>query len=253
MLELAHECKQLKVFSHVSTAYVNSNVLDGSKIEEKVYDLPNGQDPEEVVRQIIRMGPQSVTEQEKSIIGAYPNTYTFTKGLAERMLKKNRGNLPIVIMRPSIIQGNYDEPLQGWTDTVSASGFFFLMVCLGHLNFVHAKLDTVLDVIPCDFVSNQLLVQSVYAATSPPDLHVAHAASSVQNPLKITDLADIILDNVKYNPFLGKPENKSVWWQPVGNLSLWQFIMYLNFNLPIHIGLGLAKVRGRERDQVRFR
>ena len=103
MLELAHECKRLRVFSHVSTAYVNSNILDGSKIEEKVYDLPNGQDPEDVVRQIINMGPQSVTEQEKNIIGAYPNTYTFTKSLAERMLKKNRGNLPVVILRPSII------------------------------------------------------------------------------------------------------------------------------------------------------
>ena len=44
-----------------------------------------------------------VSEQEKNIIGDYPNTYTFTKGLAERMLQKRRGNMPMVIIRPSII------------------------------------------------------------------------------------------------------------------------------------------------------
>lgn len=86
------------------------------------------------------------------------------------------------------------------------------MVALGHLNFVHTKRDTVLDVIPCDFVSNSLLVQLVYAATSEPALHVAHATSSLKKPLKINDIAPIILEYVKYNPFHAKPENKSVWW-----------------------------------------
>ena len=46
MLHLALECKKLCVFTHVSTAYVNCNILGNPKIEERVYDLPGGQDPE---------------------------------------------------------------------------------------------------------------------------------------------------------------------------------------------------------------
>ena len=103
------------------------------KIEEKVYDLPGRQDCEKIVEDIMKLGPQRVDEQEKTILGVYPNTYTFTKGLAERMIKKRRGNLPVVIVRPSIIQGNYSDPFMGWTDTIAASGFQMLMVCTGLL------------------------------------------------------------------------------------------------------------------------
>ena len=38
MLELAHECVKLQAFTHVSTAYVNSNIITNQKIEEKIYD-----------------------------------------------------------------------------------------------------------------------------------------------------------------------------------------------------------------------
>jgi len=80
------------------------------------------------------------------------------------MLKKRRGKLPVVIIRPSIIQGNYNDPFMGWTDTIAASGFQMMMVSLGLLRFVHTKQDTVLDLIPCDFVSNQILAQTVFTA-----------------------------------------------------------------------------------------
>ena len=103
MLELALQCKQIQVFTHVSTAYVNCNILGSGNIEEKIYDLPGNQDPDKIVQNILKLGPQTITEQEKSIMGGYPNTYTFTKSLAERMIKKKRGNLPVVIVRPSII------------------------------------------------------------------------------------------------------------------------------------------------------
>ena len=55
-------------------------------IEEKVYDLPNGKDPEKLIEEILKLNPQQVLDKEKEIIGAYPNTYTFTKALTERTL-----------------------------------------------------------------------------------------------------------------------------------------------------------------------
>lgn len=84
MLDLAQSSKSVEVFTHVSTAYVNSN-REGV-IEEKVYDLPNGKDPEKFVEEILKLNPQQVLDKEKEIIGMYPNTYTFTKALTERTL-----------------------------------------------------------------------------------------------------------------------------------------------------------------------
>ena len=53
MLELAKECKNLDVHTHVSTCYVNC-IRDGY-IEEEVYDLE--MDVEAVVARIMAMNP----------------------------------------------------------------------------------------------------------------------------------------------------------------------------------------------------
>ncbi len=164
MLALAKECQRIECFTHVSTAYVNCNLPTKSVIEEKVYDLPGNQDPEEIIKNIVRMGPQQVKEQETQILGTYPNTYTFTKSLAERMIKKNRGNLRVALVRPSIVTGCYEDPFRGWTDSIAAAGFQTMMCINGLLHFIRTNEDTVLDVVPCDFVSNQILVQTAFAA-----------------------------------------------------------------------------------------
>jgi thioester reductase-like protein len=105
MLDLAHSAKNIEVFTHVSTAYVNSNRV--GSIEERVYDLEGGKDSEELVAEILKLNPQQVSEKEKEIIGKYPNTYTFSKSLAERTLRKRIGNIKVAIVRPSIVISAY--------------------------------------------------------------------------------------------------------------------------------------------------
>ena len=78
--------------------------------------------------------------------------------MAERALKKNRGDLPVTIVRPSIIVSCYKEPFEGWIDTLAASGGIIFAVSLGVMHFVKSSGDSILDLIPCDLVSNQILV-----------------------------------------------------------------------------------------------
>ena len=56
MQELASECFNLASHTHVSTAYVNCNRGAGL-IEEKIYDLENEEDPEEIIAKIQGMNP----------------------------------------------------------------------------------------------------------------------------------------------------------------------------------------------------
>ena len=50
-------------------------------------------DVEETVTKLMAMNPQEVEQREKELIGNFPNTYTYTKNLAEKSLMKNKGNL----------------------------------------------------------------------------------------------------------------------------------------------------------------
>lgn len=45
------------------------------------------------------------------MIGDRPNTYTYTKAIAEYLLYQNKENLPVVIFRPSIVGASWNEPV----------------------------------------------------------------------------------------------------------------------------------------------
>lgn len=160
MLEMAKECKQLEVFTHVSTAYVNCNRQ--GYIEEEIYD--EGLDAEALVKKLMAMNPQEVALREKELIGTFPNTYTFTKNLAEKSLKKNKGDLKCVIFRPSIIACSLNEPFPGWTDSLSAAGGLTMMIGLGLCNYFNIKGENSFDIIAVDIVSNGIIVTSANAA-----------------------------------------------------------------------------------------
>ena len=50
--------------------------------------------------------------------GSHPNTYTFTKLLAEQMVSDYSHNLPICIVRPSIVTAAIEDPFPGWVDNI---------------------------------------------------------------------------------------------------------------------------------------
>lgn len=77
-------------------------------IEEKIY-LHNS-DPEKELRDLEALPLKDLVNRTDSIIGDYPNTYTFTKNLCERLLSQRRGNLTLTILRPAVIINSYLEP-----------------------------------------------------------------------------------------------------------------------------------------------
>ena len=105
LLSLAKRAKQMHVFTHVSTAYVNSNRT--GYIEEKVYPNPSGKSTDQIVEELMSLNPQQAKEREKEIIGKYPNTYTYTKALTERSLLEKHEHVNVCIVRPSIVISTY--------------------------------------------------------------------------------------------------------------------------------------------------
>ena len=58
------------------------------------------------------MNDDMVNSLTPHLIGKRPNTYTFTKSLAEHVLLQEADNIPIAIFRPSIIGAAWKEPLE---------------------------------------------------------------------------------------------------------------------------------------------
>ena len=85
----------------------------------------------------------------------WPNTYTFTKSLAEALIAKNIGKdgagLPIAIVRPSIVETSVAKPFRGWNEGIntSASLSYLLGTAFRQLPSNERKR---LDIIPVDAV-----------------------------------------------------------------------------------------------------
>lgn len=46
----------------------------------------------------------------------WQDTYVFTKAMGEMMIDSLRGDIPVVIIRPSVIESTYREPFPGWME-----------------------------------------------------------------------------------------------------------------------------------------
>ena len=86
----------------------------------------------------------------------WPNTYTYTKALAELLLEAREG-LTHTVFRPAIVESAYEYPFKGWNEGFNTSG---PLVYLSQTWFRHvpAMPGNPLDVIPVDHVCKALFI-----------------------------------------------------------------------------------------------
>ncbi|HKV25027.1 MAG TPA: SDR family oxidoreductase [Candidatus Acidoferrum sp.] len=123
----------------------------------------------------------------------WPNTYTFTKSLGESLLARKSKELPIAIVRPSIVESSERSPFTGWNEGINTSGP--LSYLLG-TNFrqLPSNARKCLDVIPVDMVSRgmTLIAAAVIARRHAPLYQLATSAINPVNmgrSIELTGLA----------------------------------------------------------------
>ncbi|XP_043521829.1 fatty acyl-CoA reductase 1-like isoform X2 [Frieseomelitta varia] len=147
VIQLCKELKHAISVVYVSTAYSNAHL---SEIEEKIYSTCL--EPSAVI-DICEGGNKMFIDQlNKRILKTYPNTYTFTKNLAEQIISSNSDSFPVAIVRPSIIGASHEEPCPGWLDNIYGVTAIFLQIGKGILKAVTANRDAKLDLVPIDYV-----------------------------------------------------------------------------------------------------
>jgi thioester reductase-like protein/1-acyl-sn-glycerol-3-phosphate acyltransferase len=150
MLELARRCSRLVSMVSVSTAYVS--VWRNGPIGETLGHLPRA--AADIVK-IIEDG--SVSEAELLAESGHPNTYTYTKCVVEHLLSERRGDVPLTIVRPSIISAAWSQPVPGWIDSRAAFAGCLLATGLGFVKAWEANPNVRLDVVPVDVVARGVI------------------------------------------------------------------------------------------------
>jgi nucleoside-diphosphate-sugar epimerase len=110
----------------------------------------------------------------------WPNTYTFTKSLAESMIAKYGSDLPIAIVRPAIVETSVAKPFRGWNEGIntSASLSYLLGTAFRQLPSNERKR---LDIIPVDAVcAGMTLIGAALVERRHDPLY--QLATSVTNP-----------------------------------------------------------------------
>lgn len=148
LLEFACLFQRLLCFVHVSTAYSNCQLR---QIDERIYPMEVPDDPMSL-------------QVTKSMIDNRPNTYTYTKAMAENVASKYAGRINVVIVRPSIVMSALKEPIEGWVDTINGPVGLSVLGALGILQKIRVNSEVVFDLIPVDVVTNAL-VSIAWAAT----------------------------------------------------------------------------------------
>jgi thioester reductase-like protein len=151
VLDLARQLPNIQRFVHVSTAYV-AGCSQGSFAES---DLDRGQ--------------------------TYRNTYERTKAEAERLVMAAT-DLPIVVVRPSIVVGESDS---GWTSAFNVIYWPLQAFSRGLLDEVPADPEGLVDIVPVDHVIEVLC----HAAFTPGLTGTLHAVSG-EHALRVRELAD---------------------------------------------------------------
>uniref|UniRef100_A0A7M5TZT8 Fatty acyl-CoA reductase n=1 Tax=Clytia hemisphaerica TaxID=252671 RepID=A0A7M5TZT8_9CNID len=239
ILTLAKALKHLEVFCHVSTAYSQCN--QEKAIMERFY--PVTIEPGRILEAMEWMNDEMLAGFTEPLIDKYPNTYTFTKALAEHLIKKESENIPFMIVRPSIVSSSISDPFPGWVDNYNGVSGIVVAISRGLLRSMHVPTVIKHDIVPVDYVSNCIITSTWYYATSRDKQPlICNCTSSGVNPTSFCDLGNMVNDFYTYdnplNCIIRRPNFK------VTNRYMNQYWQVFSHYLPAIILDGLSIITG---------
>merc|ERR1712226_476844 len=187
VIRLSRKFPNLKCLVHVSTAFSN---CDLQHIEEKIYK--SRFNPHKVVDALEWLPTEALNMVKPMLVGTKPNTYTFTKQLAENLfIEENQVGgdstsppVPFVIVRPTIVGATLKEPLRGWIDNYSGASGLFVACGMGLLRTMMAFPDAVSNLVPVDIVANIVIAAPWFRESKKLQLHALGESEEYKSPEK---------------------------------------------------------------------
>ncbi|XP_028808241.1 fatty acyl-CoA reductase 1-like isoform X2 [Neltuma alba] len=220
VLNFAKSCRRIQVFLHLSTAYICGEPREGELIKEeplrmgqtlndasKVLDIYA---EKTLIQKTIEQLRSQYTDNDMAITSAmkdfgikranlygWPNTYVFTKAMGEMLVSNFKNEIPLVIIRPTMVTSTYKEPFPGWVEGVRTLDAVIGGYGKGKVECFLGDPQTILDVIPADMVINCMLSAMAIQSSHK---YIYHVSSSLRNSLTIS-----CVRHLSYLYFKNKP------------------------------------------------
>jgi nucleoside-diphosphate-sugar epimerase len=163
------------------------------------------------------------------------DSYTLTKAMGEQVIAKRRGDLPTVVIRPSIIESSLEDPEPGWIQDLKVADPLIVHYSKGRLPDFPMDPKIVLDVVPVDIVANAIIAVLPKIRDSK-DIVVYHVASGSQNPILAGEFVHLVHRYFKDNPMrdrAGKPIAVKRWKFP--KLRKFKRVFKFRYQIPAAI------------------
>ncbi|XP_076642655.1 putative fatty acyl-CoA reductase CG5065 isoform X2 [Halictus rubicundus] len=238
MIELCKSMKNLVSFIHVSTAYSNANLKE---VNEAIYTTKVK--PSTVIDMCESLDDSTLDILEKKILENHPNTYTFTKNLAEQLLLTKASKLPVAIIRPSIIGAARKEPYPGWVDNTSGITGIMKEVSRGALQAARCFSEKTLDLVPIDYVADTLIC-AAWHSTMQQNNSIKIYNCTAKNPLGWGKYFELTVKHARQKP------SKSLVWYPglklIRNRFPFEVFKYTFHYLPALVWDFFYSIRGQK-------
>jgi HAD superfamily hydrolase (TIGR01490 family) len=129
----------------------------------------------------------------------WPDAYAYTKAFGERALLQQRGDVPVSIVRPSIIESAWAEPRPGWIRGFRMAEPIIISYARGLLKEFPGVPEGTIDVIPVDMVVAAVIdsaargaARGMSAVGPPTGPDIVQVASGSTNPLRYRQLVDLV-------------------------------------------------------------
>lgn len=111
----------------------------------------------------------------------WTNTYTYTKSLGEQLISRHKDELPVAIIRPSVVESAISYPTKSWNQGVNTTAGITYITYNG-MRFVPVDERGAFDMVPVDYVANSILAVGAFLIAGQHDF-VYQVATSQRNPL----------------------------------------------------------------------
>jgi len=159
VIDLCKKLNNLEAFVHVSTAYAN---CDRQHIREEIYMPPVK--AEKLIEACEWIQEDIFSLITPKVIQSKPNTYTYTKQIAESLIAQECKELPCAIIRPSIVGATWREPFPGWVENFNGPTALFPATGTGVLRSMLGNHNAIADLIPVDICVNLMIAVAWFTA-----------------------------------------------------------------------------------------
>ncbi|XP_072758532.1 fatty acyl-CoA reductase wat [Anoplolepis gracilipes] len=223
-LLLAKEMPDLKAFIYISTAF---SQCVHKFIEEKFYSPPI--ETEKILTLLDILNDEQLEKLTPALIGNWPNTYAYTKAIAEDTVRQFSIGIPSCIVRPSIIISTAKEPMPGWINNVYGAVGVVMGAAIGLLRTLHCPPEYIAELVPADYVISHLIVASWDIAKRKNKLlSIENANSEIPETerVPIYNYVSICQNPITWDRFLNL--NKVYGMQVVSTHAVWYYMLVLN-------------------------